>query len=93
VCAVLFLLALLRAQDRTRAASLKAMRAFAGGAKMRVRSGTRVMTVRQALKDEIQGGDFLALMTDKEYQKFQKLLCKRGIKEKQNTFIQVKCRT
>ena len=52
---------------------------------MRVRSGTRVMTVRQALKDEIQGGDFLALMTDKEYQKFQKLLCKRGIKEKQNT--------
>jgi hypothetical protein len=60
---------------------------------MRVRSGTRVMTVRQALKDEIQGGDFLALMTDKEYQKFQKLLCKRGIKEKQNTFIQVKCRT
>jgi hypothetical protein len=52
---------------------------------MRVRSGNRVMSVFAALRDEMQGGNFLALMTDKEFQIFQKLLCKRGIKGKRVT--------
>jgi hypothetical protein len=39
---------------------------------MRVRSGNRVMTVLAAIKDEMQGGDFLASMSDKEYKLFQK---------------------
>jgi hypothetical protein len=49
---------------------------------MRVRTGNRVMTVLAAIKDEMQGGDFLALMSDKEFQIFQKVLSKRGIKRK-----------
>jgi hypothetical protein len=61
------------------------MRAFVGGAKMRVRSGNHVMSVFAALRDEMQGGNFLALMSDKEFQIFQKLLCKRGIKGKRVT--------
>ena len=52
---------------------------------MRVRSGERVMTVRQAIRDEMQGGNFLASMTNTEFKIFQKLLCKRGIKGKRVT--------
>jgi hypothetical protein len=35
--------------------------------KERVMSGSRVMTILQAIEDEIYGGDFLASMSDHEY--------------------------
>ena len=41
---------------------------------MRVRSGCRVMSVLAAIRDEMQGGSFLADMTDAEFQIFQKKL-------------------
>ena len=42
----------------------------------RVKSGNRSLTIKQAIKDELQGGDFLASMSDKEYLVFQKYLSK-----------------
>ena len=39
---------------------------------MRVRSGLRVMTLRQAIRDERTGGDFLASMSVLEFSIFQK---------------------
>ena len=41
---------------------------------MRVHSGGRTMTVRQAIVDEREGGDFLTSMTDSEFRMFQKKL-------------------
>ena len=45
---------------------------------VRVRSGNRSLTIKQAIKDEMQGGDFLASMSKKEYKIFQKYLCIRA---------------
>ena len=39
-----------------------------------VRSGKRVMSVLAAIKDEKMGGNFLASMTDAEFQAFQNRL-------------------
>jgi hypothetical protein len=48
----------------------------------RVRSGSRTMSIKHALKDELSGGDFLASMSEKEFLIFQKLLSvKRGSKK------------
>ena len=38
----------------------------------RVKSGTRSLTIKQAIRDEMQGGDFLASMSEKEYKLFMK---------------------
>lgn len=38
---------------------------------LRVKSGNRSLTIRQALMDELNGGDFLASMSDKEFEIFQ----------------------
>ena len=43
---------------------------------VRVKSGNRSLTIKQAIKDELLGGNFLASMSDKEYKVFQKYLCK-----------------
>lgn len=43
---------------------------------MRVRSGNHVMTVKKAIEDERMGGYFIALMTENEFQFFQKLVIK-----------------
>jgi hypothetical protein len=48
----------------------------------RVRSGSRTMSIKQVLKDELSGGDFLASMSEREFLFFQKLLSvKRGSKK------------
>lgn len=38
---------------------------------MRVRSGSRVMTIRQAIRDELIGGDFILKMSPSEFKMFQ----------------------
>jgi hypothetical protein len=43
---------------------------------MRVCSGNRVMTVLAAVKDEMQGSDFLESMSEKEFNIFQKRVTK-----------------
>jgi hypothetical protein len=40
----------------------------------RVRSGSRTMTLKQAINDERIGGDFIASMSNAEFLFFQKLL-------------------
>ena len=47
---------------------------MSGSSPFRVKSGCRSLTIKQAIRDEINGGDFLANMSEKEYKLFQKVL-------------------
>ena len=41
---------------------------------LRVKSGLRFLTIKNAIRDEMQGGDFLSSMSDREFNIFQKHL-------------------
>ena len=45
---------------------------------VRVKSGNRSLTIKQAIQDELLGGYFIADMTEKQYKIFQKYLCIRA---------------
>ncbi len=47
---------------------------MSGSSPFRVKSGCRSLTIKQAIRDEINGGDFLANMSEEEYKLFQKVL-------------------
>jgi hypothetical protein len=46
----------------------------------RVKSGLRSLTIKQAIRDELTGGDFISTMSEKQFKIFQKYLSRKYFK-------------